>query len=50
MPVSGVNRIYMFEYDKEWIAALETTFEPYKDKVEIINKYVSNKMTTIIFR
>ena len=32
----------MFEYDSEWREALEATFTPWADKVEIINKYVSD--------
>jgi hypothetical protein len=36
------GKIYLFECDPMWIKALEKTFEPWKEKVFIINKYVSN--------
>lgn len=49
--IDYVKRIYLFEPDDGWIEALKYTFEPYKDKVVIINKSVSNyiagKTTTI---
>lgn len=32
----------LFECDEGWIKALEATFEPYKDKVEVVRKYVSD--------
>lgn len=41
--IDQVEKIYLFEADELWIEALEATFEPYKDKVQIINKYVSNE-------
>lgn len=40
--VEKVKKIYMFEPDERWVEALNYTFEPYKDKVVIINKCVSN--------
>jgi precorrin-6B methylase 2 len=40
--IDRVKKIYLFEADKKWIEALEKTFAPWKEKVEIINKYVSN--------
>lgn len=49
--VDRVKKIYLFEPDDNWIEALQYTFAPYKDKVQIINKCVSNYvddvMTTI---
>ena len=33
------KKILLFEVQKRWIPALRATFEPYKDKVIIINKY-----------
>jgi len=36
------KKIYIFEPKKIWRKPLQATFEPYKDKVEIIEKYVSN--------
>ena len=40
--IEKVSKIYLFEYDPEWIAALRLTFDPWKDKVEIIKKFVSD--------
>lgn len=40
--VEKVKQIIIFECNREWITALNATFEPYKDKVKIVNKYVSN--------
>lgn len=40
--IEKVSKIYLFESDKEWIEALEATFYPWKDKVTIVNKYVTD--------
>jgi len=40
--VEKASRLILFETDKEWIEALNATFEPWKDKVLIINKFVSD--------
>lgn len=40
--IEKVKKIYLVEYDSEWIRALEATFAPWKDKVEIISKYVAD--------
>lgn len=40
--VEKVSKIYLFECDPEWIEALEHTFAPWKEKVEIIPKFVSD--------
>jgi hypothetical protein len=40
--VEKVKKIHLFEYDPEWIEALEATFKPWKDKVEIHHQFVSN--------
>lgn len=40
--VEKIKKLYLFEYDQEWIEALRATFEPWADKVVIINKYVSD--------
>ncbi len=40
--IEKVKKIYLFEYDREWVMALEATFAPWKEKVEIIPKYVSD--------
>jgi len=36
------KKVYIFESDEKWIEPLKATFEPYQDKVIIINKLVSN--------
>lgn len=41
--IEKVDKVYLFETDPAWIEALEATFDPWKDKVEIVNKFVSNK-------
>jgi Methyltransferase FkbM domain len=41
--VDKVKKIYLFEYDREWIDALCATFEPWNDKIEIIARYVSDR-------
>jgi predicted RNA methylase len=40
--IDKVKKIYLFEVDKKWIAALKATFAPWKEKVTIVNKYVSD--------
>jgi hypothetical protein len=40
--IEKIKKVYLFEYDKEWIQALKATFRPWSEKVEIINKYVSD--------
>jgi len=40
--VEKASRLILFETDKEWIEALNATFEPWKEKVLIINKFVSD--------
>jgi hypothetical protein len=41
--IENIRKVYIFEYDKEWIEALSATFAPWSEKVEIINKFVSDK-------
>lgn len=43
--IEKVAKVYLLEADPIWIPALEATFENYKEKVEIINKYVSDEDT-----
>jgi hypothetical protein len=46
LPLSVIERVakvFMFETDPDWIEALEATFAPWKDKIEIINKFVSDR-------
>lgn len=49
--IDEVKKIYMFEPDNDWYEALLHTFEPYMEKVVIINKFLSDysnlKTTTI---
>ncbi len=40
--VEKVKKIYLFEYDHDWIQALKATFAPWADKVEIIDKRVAD--------
>ena len=40
--IEKVRKVYLFEYDREWTEALRATFAPWSEKVEIINKYVSD--------
>lgn len=41
--IEEVNKIYLFEPDQDWIEPLKATFEPWKEKVKIINRFVSDK-------
>lgn len=41
--VEKVKHLYLFEADERWIEPLEATFEPWKEKVSIIKKYVSDR-------
>ncbi len=36
------SRLILFEANKDWIEPLKATFEPWKDKVLIVNKFVGN--------
>ncbi|TAL61747.1 MAG: hypothetical protein EPN88_14410 [Bacteroidetes bacterium] len=40
--IEKIRKVYLFEYDREWTEALKVTFAPWAEKVEIINKYVSD--------
>jgi precorrin-6B methylase 2 len=40
--IDKIKKAYLFESDPEWIEALQATFQPWKDKTVIINKYISN--------
>jgi hypothetical protein len=40
--IEKVQKIYLFESDPEWIEALDKTFEPWREKVEIVAKFVSD--------
>ncbi|HPJ59762.1 MAG TPA: FkbM family methyltransferase [Bacteroidales bacterium] len=41
--VGTVKKVYLVESDRRWIRALEATFSPWKEKVEIIDRYVSDR-------
>ena len=43
MNIEKTKRIYLFEQDREWIEALEATFTPWREKISIIPKYVSDR-------
>ena len=36
--IEKIKKAYLFEYDPEWIEALQMTFKPWMDKVEIVPK------------
>lgn len=40
--IETAKKIYLFECDEQWHAPLQATFAPYKDKVTLIPKFVSN--------
>ncbi|MBX9780731.1 MAG: FkbM family methyltransferase [Chitinophagaceae bacterium] len=40
--IEKVSKAYLFEPSTEWIEALEATFKPWKEKIIIVNKYVSD--------
>ena len=40
--IEKAGYVFLFETDIRWIKALEATFSPWKDKVKIIQKYVSD--------
>ena len=41
--VERASKVYLFECEEKWMEPLRKTFEPWKEKVYIINKYISNK-------
>lgn len=38
--IEQIEHAYIFECEDNWIEALEATFEPYKDKVTIVKKFI----------
>jgi hypothetical protein len=40
--IEKVKKVYLFESDPEWIEALDKTFEPWREKVEVVAKFVSD--------
>ncbi len=47
--IDMVDFVYLFECELRWIEPLKATFEPWKDKIQIVRKYVSdyNDETTV---
>lgn len=45
--IDKAKRVILAEPDEDWLEALERTFKPYKDKVTIVRKYLSNKCNDI---
>lgn len=43
--IEVIDHLYLFEAEREWVEALEETFKPWKEKVTIVQAYVSNKDT-----
>lgn len=43
--IETVNSVVLFEGDLFWIEALSATFEPWKDRVTIVPKYVSDHLS-----
>ena len=43
--IEKAKKVYLFECEQRWMEPLAKTFEPWKDKVEIIQKYVSDETT-----
>lgn len=41
--IEKVKKLYLFECDPGWLEALQKTFEPWKDKVEIVARFVSDR-------
>lgn len=41
--IKKVKKAYLFETDERWLEAMQATFAPWSDKIEIINKFVSDK-------
>lgn len=40
--IERASKVYLFEVDSAWTEALEATFAPWKEKVEIVNKCLSD--------
>jgi len=43
--IEKVKKLYLIECQLDWIEALQLTFAPWKDKVVIIGKYLSDSVT-----
>ena len=40
--IEEAKHVYLFEQDEQWLEAIRATFEPWQDKVTIVQKYVSD--------
>jgi len=40
--VEQVKKIYLFEPEEQWMEPLKATFEPWKDKIIIVQKFISD--------
>jgi hypothetical protein len=40
--IEKIKKVYLFECEERWIESLKMTFKPWKEKIVIINKYVSD--------
>jgi len=40
--IDRVKKLYLFEPEEKWLEPLRKTFEPWADKVEIVQKYISD--------
>ena len=40
--IEEAKHVYLFEQDELWLEAIKATFEPWQDKVTIVQKYVSD--------
>lgn len=40
--ITMLKKAVLFEREPEWVEALEATFEPWKEKVQIVSKFVSD--------
>jgi hypothetical protein len=43
--IEFVKGVYLFECEEQWQNPLNKTFEPWKEKVNIVNKYIGDKNT-----
>ena len=41
--IDKIKTAYLFECDKDWVEALQSTFQPWSEKVIIVDKYVADK-------
>ena len=41
--IEEAKHVYLFEQNEAWLEAIRATLEPWKDKVTMVQKYVSNR-------